>query len=54
MPEAGRKAAVKTENGRWTVLRVHGRYVAIVFDEAAEGKARSRLDAVEALIDAAR
>jgi hypothetical protein len=53
-PEAGRKAAVKTENGRWTALRVHGRYVAIVFDEAAEGKARSRLDAVEALIDAAR
>jgi hypothetical protein len=53
MPEAGGKAAVKTENGKWTVLRVHGRYVAIVFDEAAEGKAQARLDAVVALIDAA-
>ena len=53
MPEAGKKAAVKTENGKWTALRVHGRYVAIVFDEAAEGKAQARLDAVVALIDAA-
>ena len=42
-----------TENGKWTVLRVRGRYVAIVFDEAAEGKAGARLDAVAALIDAA-
>ena len=52
-PEAGGEAAVKTENGKWTVLRVRGRYVAIVFDEAAEGKAGARLDAVAALIDAA-
>lgn len=53
LPEAGAKAALKTENGKWTAIRVHGRYVAIVFDEAAEGKARARLDAVEALIGAA-
>ena len=52
-PGAGGKAAVKTENGKWTALRVQGRYVAIVFDEAAEGKAEARLDAVAALIDAA-
>jgi hypothetical protein len=53
MPESGRTAGIRTENGKWTVLRVHGRYVAIVFDEAAEGRARARLDAVEVLIDAA-
>ena len=51
MPETGGKAMIRTENGRWTALRVHGRYVAIVFDETNEGKARTRLDAVEALID---
>ena len=51
MPEAKGKASSKAANGRWTVLRVHGRYVAVVFDEAAEGKAQARLDAVVALID---
>lgn len=54
MPDSGRRPVVKTENGQWTAMSVHGRYVAVVFDEAADGKARSRLDAVEALIDAAR
>jgi hypothetical protein len=53
MPEAKGKAAIRKADGRWTVLRVHGRYVAVVFDEAAEGKARARLDAVTGLIDAA-
>jgi len=51
MPEAGAKTGVRTENGKWTVLRVRGRYVAIVFDEASEGKTGWRLDAVGALID---
>jgi hypothetical protein len=53
MPEAKGKSAIRTKNGAWTALRVRGRYVAIVFEEAAEGKARARLDAVEALIEAA-
>jgi len=51
MPEAGGKAQVRTENGKWTAVRVRGRHVAVVFDEASEGKAAERLDAVEALID---
>jgi len=49
MPDAGGKSIVKTENGLWTALRVHGRFLAVVFDEATEEKARARLDAVEAL-----
>lgn len=51
MPEAGGKTGVKTENGKWTVMRVRGRHVAIVFDEESEGKAGKRLDAVEALLE---
>ncbi len=53
MPAGGWKGRVKKENGKWTALRVHGRYVAIVLDEATEEKAGARLEAVGALIDAA-
>ncbi len=51
MPEAGGRTEFKTEHGRWTVLRVRGRHVAIVFDEASEGQAVGRLDAVGALMN---
>jgi len=54
MPDAGGKAAVRTENGKWTVVRIRGRYAAIVFDDASAGKAASRLDAVEALMGGIR
>jgi len=50
MPEAGGKAEVKTENGKWTAVRIRGRHIAIVFDEETEGKAGKRLDAFEALL----
>lgn len=49
MPDAGGESAVKTENGLWTALRVRGRFLAVVFDDATEERARARLDAVEAL-----
>jgi len=49
MPDAGGKPVVKTENGLWTAVRVQGRFLAVVFDEATEDEARARLDAVEAL-----
>jgi len=51
MPEADAKATIKAENGRWTALRIHGRFLAILFDGATDEKARARLDAVEALMD---
>jgi hypothetical protein len=50
MPEAAEKSVVKTENGKWTAVRVHDRYVVIVFDMIAERAATDRLDAVVALI----
>ena len=50
MPDAGGKTGVRTENGKWTAVRVRGRHVAVVFDEESEGTAGRRLDAVEALI----
>jgi len=50
MPEAGGKNAVRTENGKWTAVRVHDRYVVIVFDMTAERAAKDRLDAVAALM----
>lgn len=48
MPEAREKGAVKTENGKWTAVRVHDRYVVIVFDMISERTAADRLDDVEA------
>jgi hypothetical protein len=41
LPEAGRGAAATTENGKWTMARTHGNYLAVVFEapskEYAEG-----------------
>lgn len=48
MPEAREKGAVKTENGKWTGMRVFDRFVAVVFDMASERTAADRLDAVVA------
>lgn len=48
MPEAREKGAVKTENGKWTAVRVHDRYVVIVFDMISERTAADRLDDVAA------
>lgn len=50
MPEAREKGAVKTENGKWTAVRVHDRYVVIVFDMISERTAADRLDDVAASI----
>jgi hypothetical protein len=50
MPEAAEKGIVKTENGKWTAVRVHDRYVVIVFDMIAERTAAAGLDAVVALL----
>jgi hypothetical protein len=50
MPEAREKGAVKTENGKWTAVRVHDRYVVIVFDMISERTAADRLDDVVALM----
>jgi hypothetical protein len=50
MPEAAEKGIVKTENGKWTAVRVQDRYVVIVFDMIAERAATDRLDAVVALM----
>jgi hypothetical protein len=50
MPEAAEKNIVKTENGKWTAVRVHDRYVVIVFDMSSERAAADRLNAVVVLI----
>lgn len=50
MPEARAKRAVKTENGRWTAVRVQDRFVVIVFDMSSEQASAARLDAVVALM----
>lgn len=42
--------ASKAKNGRWTVARVVGRSVSVVFDAASDKDAAARLDAVERLI----
>ena len=49
MPEAGERPAARTENGRWTALRVEGRRLAVVFDAPTETAAAARLEAVAAL-----
>jgi hypothetical protein len=50
MPEAAERGAVRTENGKWTAVRVHGRFVVVIFDMVSERTAADRLDAVVALI----
>ncbi len=50
MPEAAEKSAVKAKNGKWTAVRVHDRYIVIVFDMISERTAADRLDAVVALM----
>jgi hypothetical protein len=50
MPETAEKSIVMTENGKWTAVRVHDRYVVIVFDMISERTAADRLDAVVALM----
>jgi hypothetical protein len=49
MPEAGGVGTVKTENGKWSAVRVRDRLVAIVFDGATEAAASALLDQVGAL-----
>jgi hypothetical protein len=51
MPDAAERSIVKTENGKWTAVRVRDRYVLIVFDMIAERKATDKLDAIMALIN---
>jgi len=46
----GGRPVIRTGNGKWTAWRLYGRYLAVVFAEAAEEKAGARLDAVEARI----
>jgi hypothetical protein len=50
MPEARKKGAVKTKNGKWTAVRVEGKYVAVVFDMPTERDAEMRLGAVSDLM----
>jgi hypothetical protein len=52
LPEARREDGVKTENGKWTLMRVLGRFVAIVFDMGTEKDAAARLDAVKVRMEA--
>ena len=50
MPEAGAAGTVKTENGKWSAVRVHDRFVVTVFDGATEAAASALLDEVGASI----
>jgi hypothetical protein len=50
MPEAGGTGTVKTENGRWTAVRLFDRFVVILFDGETEAAASGLLDEVGGLI----
>lgn len=50
MPEAGKAGSVRTENGRWTAIRLYDRFVVILFDGATPAVAAGLLDDVGALI----
>jgi hypothetical protein len=54
MPDAPIKRIVETAKGRWTAVRVEGRYATVVFDVASDKAAEARLAAVVALIQAGR
>jgi hypothetical protein len=46
MPDATEAGVVRTENGKWTACRVHGRYVTSVFDAAEEKNAVNALTSI--------
>lgn len=50
MPDAGAAGNAKTENGKWSAVRLRDRFVLIVFDGATEAAASALLDEVGALI----
>jgi hypothetical protein len=50
LPDSRDGTAARTGNGKWTALRVQGRYAAVVFDAATEHEARARLEAAGALM----
>ena len=50
MPEAGAAGTVKTENGKWSAVRGHDRFVVTVVDGATEAAASALLDEVGASI----
>lgn len=50
MPEAGAAGTLKTENGKWSAVRICGRFVVIVFDAATEASAAVLLEEIGASI----
>jgi len=50
MPEAGPSGTVRTEDGRWSGIRLLGRTLAVVFDGPTEASAAGLLDGVEELM----
>jgi Family of unknown function (DUF6599) len=47
MPDGAGTGTVRTENGKWTSVRVMGNDLAVVFDAGSAEEAEGRLDAVE-------
>ena len=50
MPDAGPAGTVRTEDGKWSGVRLRGRSIVIVFDGPTEAAAAALLDGVEDLI----
>ncbi len=46
LPEAPKSHTVKTENGRWTSVRLHQRYLLVVFDAPSQEKAEELIEKV--------
>ena len=47
MPEASSSRVVQTENNKWTMAKVHQKYVMVVFDALSKGKAEELIGATE-------
>jgi hypothetical protein len=44
LPEASSSKPVKTENGKWTIARLHQKYVMVVFDAPSQEKAETLIE----------
>jgi hypothetical protein len=47
MPDAGESDLVKTEDGRWTAVRLNGDLLSVIFNAPSESSAQNILDRVE-------
>ncbi|MBM2845799.1 MAG: hypothetical protein HW407_1111, partial [Bacteroidetes bacterium] len=50
MPEAQGKGWIQTENKKWTVCRMHQRYVLVVFDAVTQADAQNLLATLQRIL----